>query len=520
MQQVFEATTLKILILFAFAAAAYVSTKRSRTRLPPGPRGVPILGNVFQLDISQPWRTFTKWKQRYGPLVYVNMAGQPIVILSSKKTVEDLLDRRAAKYSDRPRILVGREYLTRNLDMVLISHTERWRKMRRASETALGLRMAMNYQYKQAEESVLLAHDLLKKSSDWKFHTHRTASSNILSIVYDLPSVQSSNDPILAFMDYYVSRSAEALLPGSHMVDTFPILDYLPDVLAHWRRKAGKDFQKFTNKFEKMFLKIKSKSLAGMEQRPSFCATLVETEAKHGMSDVESSWLAGVLYAAGQETSTTVLHWFLFIMLLFPEVQRQAQDELDRVVGRSRLPSPADMKHLPYIQAIVKEIVRWKPPTPIGVPHASNEDDYYDGFFIPKGTVIIPNVWHLNRDPEIYGPDADQFRPERHLDQQGNLRDPKDDGHFTFGFGQRVCVGRHVANNFLSIAFATILWALRIEPVKDHAGNDILPDIDAEVSYNAVIIRPPPFEFVTVARFEDVDTLMQQAREEILVGSN
>jgi len=131
-----------------------------------------------------------------GPLVYVSMAGQPIVILNSKKTVEDLLDRRAAKYSDRPRILVGREYLTRNLDMVLISHTERlvkstqhtlifscldfihrWRKMRRASETALGLRMAMNYQYKQAEESVLLAHDLLKKSSDWKFHTHRQIST-------------------------------------------------------------------------------------------------------------------------------------------------------------------------------------------------------------------------------------------------------------------------------------------------------------------------------------------------------
>ncbi|THU75616.1 cytochrome P450, partial [Dendrothele bispora CBS 962.96] len=161
-----------------------------------------------------------------------------------------------------------------------------------------------------------------------------------------------------------------------------------------------------------------------MGQGRSFCGTLAESGAIHGMSDEECAWLAGVLYAAGQETSTNALHWFLFSMLLFPQVQRRAQEELDRVVGRSRLPSFADAKHLPYVQAIVNEILRWKPPTPVGIPHASIEDAYYDGFFIPKGTVLIPNVWFLNRDPETYGPDADQFRPERHLDQDGNLRDP------------------------------------------------------------------------------------------------
>ncbi|THV01861.1 cytochrome P450 [Dendrothele bispora CBS 962.96] len=285
-------------------------------------------------------------------------------------------------------------------------------------------------------------------------------------------------------MDDMMARIITAVLPGGHLVEAFPILDFLPDVVAKWRREAKEDFRRFTAKFEQLYFRIKNNHASS-----SLCANLVDNETHHGMSDIESAWVAGALYGAGQETSTSTLQWFLYSMLLFPETQTRAQEELDRVVGRSRPPSFPDIKHLPYIQALVKEVLRWKPPAPLGIPHAVTEDDYYDGYFIPKGSVIFANVLSLNRDPEIYGPDAAQFRPDRHLNEKGFLKNANDDGHFTFGFGHRQCVGRHFADNFLSIAFATILWAIRIEPITDAFGNVILPDTTegSEMAKNLVM---------------------------------
>ncbi|KAF5368852.1 hypothetical protein D9758_002853 [Tetrapyrgos nigripes] len=480
----------KIIGIFVLSVLFFLFSKRPSARFPPGPSRIPVFGSLFQIlsevDFTQCWLAFSKWKQLYGPLVYLDIAGQSLVILNSRKVVKDLLDHRASKYSDRPPNLVGGKYMTGHLNMVFMHYGESWRKMRRASETVLGPRVATNYHRKQTDESVLLAFGILNRPDSWKFQANRAASSSILSTVYDLPSIQSPDDPSIAFMEDFVHRTTLAMLPGSHLANMFPVLDYLPDYMSKWRTRAQNDFKRYTSTFQEMFLKIKNRSRNGMEQGPSFCATLVESEARHRMSDEESAWLAGVLYGAGQETSTSVLHWFFLSMVFFPEVQQRAQDELDRVVGRSRLPSFADMKHLPYIVAIINELQRWRPVVPIGIPHALIEDDYYEGYLIPKGTITVANVWSLNHDPEIYGPDADQFRPERHLDENGSLKDPKDDGHFTFGFGQRVCVGRYVANNFLFISCAMILWAMQIEPVKDAKGNSILPDPDSTAGGNGL----------------------------------
>jgi cytochrome P450 len=169
--------------------------------------------------------------------------------------------------------------------------------------------------------------------------------------------------------------------------------------------------------------------------------------------------------------------WWGLAMLAYPETQARAQAELDAVVGRNRLPTFADYPHLPYIRAMVKEALRWRPIDPVGLPHRSTEDDWYNGMFIPKGTICIPNVWLLNRDPEIYGEDATEFNPARHLDANGELApgpvDTKEESHVTYGFGRRLCVGRHVANNSLFIDIAIVLWANKIDRKKDASGKPL-----------------------------------------------
>jgi cytochrome P450 len=174
--------------------------------------------------------------------------------------------------------------------------------------------------------------------------------------------------------------------------------------------------------------------------------------------------------------------WWTLAILLYPETQERAQAELDAVVGRTRLPTFSDFPYLPYVRAMVKEANRWGNVGPLGVAHQSIEDDWYEGMFIPKGTVCIPNIWLLNRDPEIYGEDAAHFNPARHLDANGDIApgppDTKEEGHFSYGFGRRACIGRHVANNSLFIDIAIVLWAAKFERKKDASGNLLPLDLD------------------------------------------
>ena len=177
-------------------------------------------------------------------------------------------------------------------------------------------------------------------------------------------------------------------------------------------------------------------------------------------------------------------------MITHPEMQKRAQDELDAAVGRSRSPTFADAPNLPYIQAMVKESLRWRPPLPLGIPHATTQDDWYDGMFIPKGTICIVNIWQCNHDPESYGPDAANFNPERFLDEHGRLiSGPVEtrDGHTSYGLGRRGCVGKHAANDLLFISMATILWANRLEHARNENGNEIPVDTETTVDLGTIL---------------------------------
>ena len=177
-------------------------------------------------------------------------------------------------------------------------------------------------------------------------------------------------------------------------------------------------------------------------------------------------------------------------MLAYPETQARAHAELDAVIGRTRLPTFVDYPHLPYIRAMVKELLRWRPIAPIITPHRSTEDDWYEGIFIPKGTICLANAWHMNHDREIFGNNAEDFDPARYLDGGGTVAggsDLKKDGHFSYGFGSRVCVGRLMADNALFINIAILLWAMKIERKKDASGRFIPLDVDGWVDVGLIV---------------------------------
>jgi len=178
-------------------------------------------------------------------------------------------------------------------------------------------------------------------------------------------------------------------------------------------------------------------------------------------------------------------------MIAYPETQSRAHAEIDAVVDRERLPTFADYPRLPYVRAMVKEILRWKPAAPLAAPHRLMEDDWYEEMFIPKGTICIPNVWHINRDPEVYGENAEHFDPARHLETDGDVApspsDVREEGHVSYGFGRRMCPGRHMADNSLFIDIAIMLWATRIERKTDSSGRPLPLDVDGFVDHGVVV---------------------------------
>jgi len=192
-------------------------------------------------------------------------------------------------------------------------------------------------------------------------------------------------------------------------------------------------------------------------------------------------------------------------MILNPDVVHQAQAELDMVVGE-RMPTFEDKDKLPYISAIVKEVSRWRPAAPSGVPHAASEDFEYDGYVIPRGTWIIDNIWSQTRDTTVYV-DPDNFDPSRFLETDGQIRPGPPDSHddwLGFGHGRRICPGRDLATNSLFIAFACLLWAFEFRKAKDIDGNEDAVD-DMDLVDNFITVQPAPFKADLVRRFPDLD---------------
>lgn len=180
-------------------------------------------------------------------------------------------------------------------------------------------------------------------------------------------------------------------------------------------------------------------------------------------------------------------------MILFPEVAKTAQAEIDRVCG-PRLPALDD--DLPYIRACIKESMRWMPTAILGIPHAVIRDDEYMGYRIPNGASVILNVWTIHNDPQRF-PNPQVFDPTRYANdtqssiESANNPDPSMRDHFIFGAGRRFCQGTHIAERSLFLGYSRLLWAFDFKKALDDDGVPLTPDA-SELTEGA-LVQPKPF---------------------------
>lgn len=303
---------------------------------------------------------------------------------------------------------------------------------------------------------------------------------------------------------------AAVLIPGVWVVDWIPILKHLPSWFP------GASFKRFAEEHRKYPEDLRdvpfSQARAEMAQESCLPCMVSENLSANSSEDdiniVRDS--AGFMYLGGVDTTATTMQCFVLAMTLNPTAQHAAQDELDRVIGPDRLPTFADRKSLPYIEAITLEVLRMHPAGPLGIPHALVQDDVYEGMLLRKGTALVSNIWGILRDPEVYS-DPHTFRPDRFLcdgEIDGTVPDPRE---HVFGYGRRICPGQYLADASIFIEIAVLLSWFTISK-KCENGVEITPA--AEFQHTAISI-PLPFECSIRPRTEKTAFLIAQALEAV-----
>ncbi|KZT19604.1 cytochrome P450 [Neolentinus lepideus HHB14362 ss-1] len=478
-----------------------------RTRLPPGPFPFPLLGNLPHLPRSQEWTTYADWGKQYGDVIRVcTLFGRSFYVLNSRKSITDLLDARSHIYSDRPHLVMANDIMGWGDTVVMSHYGQRFRNYRKILKNGLGQGAIRTYVPLLEDEAVSYLESLVETPKSFVQHFRRTSGAIALKIAYGY-DITSDGDTLLHITEQALNMFSIAALPGMWLVDTIPFLKYAPDWLpfAEFKRQGKRTRQLIVDMIAIPFEGVK-RQLKDGTAKPSFTAELLEANRsnKGVNSEDDIKWVATGLYTGQADTTVAAMETFFLAMMLHPDVQVKAQAEVDRVTSRQRLPKLDDRESLPYVESVVREVLRWHPVVTM-VAHAVTQDDTYRTYHVPKGTTLVANIWAALHDEDVYSK-PEEFRPERFLPPE-NAPNPDS---FVFGFGRRSCPGILVAHATIFLLVASTLAAFTISKETDAKGAPLEPEL---IYCSGVVSRPKAFECKVKPRFTTTEELISQAAE-------
>ncbi|KAF2721857.1 cytochrome P450 [Polychaeton citri CBS 116435] len=439
----------------------------------PGPKGLPVIGSVHELPGKCSWMKFHEWGQQYGPIYQVNLAGSNHVWISSDKIAHDLLSKRSGIYSDRPFIpALEQDNRTSGQYLPLMSRNEKWTRQRKFAKQIMDNSQKASFFNYPEVESVRLLFELMADPSRYNHHLE----SFIARVTSRLAWGTSAPSEELK------QRARELLIgvsPTGALGNKLPFIMSLPEKLA-----AAKAWESRRSRTERKFFETMLEEVAqGLEKAPtpltpgvsvkqSWTSMFLKKRGSWGFSsDLEGAFAVGMHGIAGALTIAAPMQSFCLALCHYPQYQPILHEEIDRVLG-DRMPTYEDMPDMPVLRAFIRETLRWRPPVPTGIPHESTQDDVYEGYFIPKGSVMHPLEWSISRDPEMF-PEPDAWNPLRWLNsnfptyQEPLAKYPTITSYSQFGYGRRTCQGMGVTEADLFVGIGSIAWLFSMETVDE-----------------------------------------------------
>ncbi|XP_039510078.1 cytochrome P450 2A10-like isoform X2 [Pimephales promelas] len=408
-----------VLVLAVLVLIRWIRKPSGRS-LPPGPLALPLIGNLPMIDKRAPFKSFMQWSKTYGPVMTVYLGPQRMVVLVGYDTVKEALVDQADDFAPRGPI----PFLNRVVKGygLIVSNGERWRQLRRFTLTTLrdfGMGRKRMERWIQEESKHLLKsfEETRSKPVDPVFFMSRAVSNVICSLVFGQR------------FDYDDKSFLHLLQIISRLVRF---------VSSPW----GQEKDNLDTEFHKNNL----------------MATVLN------------------LFVAGTETTSTTLRYALMLLIKHPHIQGQMQREIDRVIGRNRVPTMEDKKSLPFTDAVIHEVQRFLDIVPLNIPHYAMKDITFRGYVIPKDTVIIPMLHSVLRD-EVQWETPWTFNPEHFLDANGNFK--KNPAFIPFSAGKRSCVGESLARMELFLFIVSLLQRFSFSSPQGPDGIDPSPELSS-----------------------------------------
>ena len=428
------------------------------------------------------------------------------------------MEKRSSKYSSRPRFVVmGEIYGTGSI--LVQPYGKEWSLRRKLLHRALTPAALRTYKARQEAESSRLAYQVLHNPTNWEQAFERFTASIVFSISYG-HRIDSLDSPVIRQRLEFMHFMASLNVPGAYMAESFPLLKYVPNFLAQWKRNI-QDHARAESLANMALIDDVAKSMklgeeGGYKVAHSLTQTLLSVREDEGLPllDKDFSFIPASLFGAGSDTTASTMCSAILAFITHPSILDIAHKELDDIIGTERTPTFEDEAKLPYIRALIKEVLRWRPVAVLGgTPHASNKDDIYNGYLIPSRTTVLGNSWAINLNEEYYT-NPHTFNPSRFLNEKDpryipSLKSrkvhPAKSGHSSFGWGRRICPGADLAVNSLFAALSKLIWAFDIIPIPGRTYDTF----DYTDGFN---IRPKPFQCIIKIRSESHRRVLEKEK--------
>uniref|UniRef100_A0A3P9BNH9 Cytochrome P450 2K1 n=1 Tax=Maylandia zebra TaxID=106582 RepID=A0A3P9BNH9_9CICH len=453
----FSPTTMLAAVVFLLVLylVSIIFISKEKGNEPPGPRPLPLLGNLLQLDLNRPHKTLCELSKEYGSVFTLYFGTNKVVVLAGYETVREALVNYAEEFGEPDM------HYTLCFVGILFANGESWKELRRFALTTLkdfgmGKRLSQDKILEECGYLIQPVYEFIY------FRFFPPLVSNIISsIVYG--SRFDYGDPVFKNM---VKRANQTIcVSGSASVQLFNMFPWLFGWIKN-RQVVLKNVEMAVTDIKNLINHLKETLEPGLCRGLVDCFLIVKQKEEDSCvldthyNEENLTFTVSNLFAAGTDTTAATLRWGLLLMAKYPHIQEQVHEELSRVVG-SRQVCVDDRKNLPYTDAVIHETQRLANIAPISLPHQTSQDVTFKGYFIKKGTIVFPLLTSVLYD-ESEWESPHTFNPSHFLDKKGQF--VRRDAFMPFSAGRRMCLGEGLAKMELFLFFTSLIQRFRFTP--------------------------------------------------------
>ncbi|XP_028785673.1 cytochrome P450 71A1-like [Neltuma alba] len=487
-----------LFIPFIFFYLLHKQRTTASLNIPPGPPGLPLIGNLHQLPSSDLHLHLWRLSNHYGPLMHLRLASIPTLVVSSAKMAELFLKTHDLQMASRPSLLGQRKYSYDCSDLVFSPYGDYWRELRKLCVVHLFNTKRVQSFRSLREDEVLRMMNNISKSASLNQVTNlseavmRLTSSIICRAAFGKRYEDEGNK---RSQFHGMLNEEQAMIAAFYFTDHLPFIGHWIDRLRGLLSRLEKNFTELDNFFQQIIddhIHSKARKSDQEEDFIDVCLGLTKDTSSFELSLTSIKALLTDIFIAGTDTGAATLVWAMTALIKNPRVMNKVKEEIRNLKPRKSFIDEDDLQRLPYLEAAVKETLRMYPPAPLMVPREATEKCQIGGYDIEDKSVIYFNVWAIGRDPEAWE-QPEEFNPERFEGRSVDFSKGQGFGWIPFGGGRRICPGIQLGVVTVELALANLLnsfdWELPKGMKVEDIDTDVLPGI-AMHKKNALCLMP------------------------------